>query len=133
MSFPQGVRKIDDWATNNNVELILYNVGVSSDAQDPEDRPTLRVVCRRFCPLPEDQLSKSWISKGRKIDFQLPTYAIPDRQLTKIAKSLEELVAANFHTLLNELAYNQDEIITMSLAEAARHAETVSREKHLGT
>lgn len=120
------MRKIEKWVTDNNVELRLFHVGVFNDVRNPEDRPSLRLVCREFFPLPGDHLSKSWISKGRRIDFELPKYAIPQRQMAKTAMKLDDLVAENFHRLLTELTYSQDEIITATLAEAARHASAVS-------
>ena len=131
LSFPKGVRKIDVWATKSNVEVTLYNVGVLNDIRDPEDRPSLLVVCRRFFPTPDDQLSKSWNSKGKRIDCELPTYAIPPKKLAATARKLDDLVDAHFHRLLTELTYSQDDIITTTFAEATRHAGTVSIQENL--
>ena len=71
-------------------------------------------------------MSKSWLSHGKRSNMFLPAYAIPDHQLCKTAKKLNQLLDNSWHKLLSELTYSQHDIIESVLMEAGRHMDKVS-------
>ena len=60
-----------------------------------------------------------------KIDIYLPTYAMQDCQIRDAAKKMDELVDAQYDTLVHELGIGQDEIVVRTLTEAIRQADNV--------
>lgn len=126
LSFPDGPRKIDTWTSRNNLPISLYNIGSSHPGQFPESRPCLKVVCRPYEPLEGECCSKSWIKGSDKVEIPLPTFAIPASKLNETAQNLQNLVDSSFDMLVDELGADQDEIVSCTLAEAARQANKVS-------
>lgn len=126
MSFPDGLKVIEEWGANINEPLTLYNAGPANIFDSPESRPWLKVVCRRYRPTPGACCSKSWTKGTEKIDIHLPTYAMTEYQLRGAAKTMNDLIDAGYKKLVAKLANGQDEIISWTLAEAIRQAETVS-------
>lgn len=70
--------------------------------------------------------SKSWTKGINKVDIHLPTFAIPASKLKETTQNLQMLVEANSSMLVTELGAEQDEIVSCTLAEAARQANKVS-------
>lgn len=116
------------WISNKCITLSLYNVGLVTSTEPPISRPGLQVVCREFCTVDEDLLGKSWISKGHRVDLQLPAYAIPPSQIKYLNGNLDTLMKTHFDQLLAELTYGQHELIAISLREATRHVGKVSNQ-----
>ena len=90
-------------------------------------RPCLEVTCREFSEVPGVAIRKSWISGGSRVGIELPRYAMSVLKRAETSQKLDGLVKANFQTLLSELKYGQDEIISYALSEAARHVDNVSK------
>lgn len=104
----------------------MYNIGFVGSLEAPSSRPSLEVICREFRKGDDLPITKSWISGGRKIDLELPMWAIPPKQIRMVDNSLTSLLVNNFGKLLEELKNDQDEIVSATLGEAARHAASVS-------
>lgn len=83
-------------------------------------------MCRKFRTLDGDPLAKSWISGGCNREVQLPAYAMPAAHQKDLNDSLDNLISTHYDKLLAELQYGQDTIVCRTLAEAARHVDTVS-------
>lgn len=92
------------------------------------------MVCREFCPLEGDPLAKSWITGGNRRDLPLPAYAIPPAHQKELNDSVDTLMSEHRDKLLAELQfqYGQDEIVSRTLAEAARLVNTVSNRAQPG-
>lgn len=124
LSFPEGVPRINTWA-NSEIAISLYNVGNADPSSSPQSRPRLQISCCQHDPLPDVRRNKSWTKGGMKIDIYLPTYAMKDSQLRDAAKEMDELVDAQYTTLVHELGSGQDEIVVRTLTEAIRQADNV--------
>ena len=60
-----------------------------------------------------------------RFDIRLPTYAMKDYQIRDAARKMDELVDAQYTTLVHELGIGQDEIVVRTLKEAIRQADSV--------
>ena len=69
---------------------------------------------------------KSWMKGTCRKDIRLPNYAMPRRQCIETAKKLDVLVDTAYKALVGELAAGQDDIVSRTLTEAVRQAESVS-------
>lgn len=105
---------------------MLFNAGPANIFESPESRPCLKVICRKYSPIPGTRCSKSWTKGTEKIDIHLPTFAIRERQYAETVKCLDDLLDAGYEKLVTELAIGQDEIVSWTLEEAVRQAKTVS-------
>ena len=92
----------------------------------PDLRPRLEVVCQEFLHSPEIRTVKSWTKGTLKIDINLPNYAMPPRQYRDTARNLDEMIEVGYRNLVSELAAGQNDIISRTLTEALRQAESVS-------
>lgn len=85
------------------------------------------VVCREFSATSGICSIKSWTKGEYKIDIHLPRYAMTIGQCSKVAKDLDRLIDTEYNKLVAELATDQDGIVSLTLAEAKRQAEKVSK------
>jgi hypothetical protein len=117
-------------ARKPKLRVFLYHTGHVKPFDAPQDRPRVEVVCQEFDPMkapPQISLSKSWISHGKKIDLRLPAYAIPPRELNKVAAELDLFLENNWQQLASELIWSQgDNIVSSTLLEAVRNNGKVS-------
>lgn len=126
LSFPNGPPVMREWVSKDNVSLSLYNIGPASMSVSPQSRPRFLVTCRQFPDTPGIRSVKSWTKGSDKIDIHLPNFAMTYHQCSEAGKRLDELVEAQYNKLVAELAVGQDDIVSMTLAEAIRQAEKVS-------
>lgn len=90
-------------------------------------RPSLSVICRPFRPVAGDPLTKKWIRNGERCELSLPAFAIPKVHFAKTRRETDRFLDENHSTLLHELGQNQDELVRIVVAEAARQSHQVSR------
>ena len=128
MSFPDGLPALKELAitSRRNVPLLLYNVGPADPSILPEWRPRLKLICREFPETPGIRSVKSWTKGSRKIDIPLPNCVMTTRQYTEASKNMDALVEAEYERLVDELAIDQDDIVSRTLSEAVRQAKKVS-------
>ena len=81
--------------------------------------------CRECCGVHEQDLEKSWISGGQKVNLRLPSYAMTKKQKGSLRQNLEQLKLDHFDQLIDELQIDQDEIISLILVEAKRQMTRV--------
>jgi hypothetical protein len=82
MSFPDGLHRIDQWASARKLKVQLYHVGFSGVNHAPETRPRIEIVVQNFVPIPEDVLHKKWVRGNEIVTFDMPAYAIPPKKIS---------------------------------------------------
>jgi hypothetical protein len=120
LSFPNGVRRIQAWASPRKSKVSLYNVGFGGNNPPAATRPKVSIICQEFSPLANDVLFKKWTRSSETVTLTLPAYAIPPKLLTRTSKSLSTCVDENWELLVGELEFGQDEVIKSALREAIR-------------
>jgi hypothetical protein len=122
--FPNGVRKVTEWANRRKINISLYHAGIAS-IPPPSSRPTTQIICQEFIPEKGDPISKKWVKEGNPVELELPRFAIPVKQLNKVAKMLGEMVNQHQELLMTELEHEHQSIVQRTLREAARNASKV--------
>lgn len=120
LSFPHGVRRIEDWAFDHKFNISLYNIGYACSNPPATTRPTVNITCREFSPFPDDVLFKKWTRHSETVALKLPPYAIPGNLLKRTSTALSAYVYDSWDLLVSELEFGQDELIKLALREAIR-------------
>lgn len=120
LSFPNGVRRKQNWASTQKFEISLYNVGYASNNPPAATRPAVSITCREFSPLPDDVLFKKWTRYSETVTLDLPAYAIPGNLLKRTSKTLSVCLQESWNLLVSELEFGHDEFLKPALREAIR-------------
>lgn len=126
MSFPDGLRRIDQWASARKLKVQLYHVGFSGVNHAPETRPRIEIVVQNFVPVPEDVLHKKWVRGNEIVTFDMPAYAIPPKQKKRALQALEACFNLYWDVLVSEFNLGQDELVSAALDEGKRIHEQSS-------